>query len=123
MVKSSRLDVDPDWRFAISSTTTNLPKPVKDPIVQAACNFLTIATSYRYSDDDGNDVNPVWEYQHPRPSCDHRESDYDCKPEHVVIPADADELVDYIEGGQLVTIWMRDSCGPVDDIDDALECI
>jgi len=36
---------------------------------------------------------------------------------------DADELVDYIEGGQLVIIWMRDSCGPVDDVDDALECI
>jgi hypothetical protein len=31
IVKSSRLDIDPDWRFAISSTTTNLPKPVKDP--------------------------------------------------------------------------------------------
>jgi hypothetical protein len=48
MVKSSRLDVGPDWRFAISSTATNLPKPVKDLIVQAAYNFLTIATSYRY---------------------------------------------------------------------------
>jgi hypothetical protein len=58
-VKSSRLNVDPNWRFAISSTATNLPKPVKDPIVQAACNFLTIAIFYRYLDDDGNDVNPV----------------------------------------------------------------
>jgi hypothetical protein len=59
IVKSSRLDIDPDWRFAISSTTTNLPKPVKDPIVQAACNFLTIATSYRYLDDNSNDIDPV----------------------------------------------------------------
>jgi hypothetical protein len=59
MVKSSRLDVDPNWRFAISSTATNLPKPVKDTIAQAACNFLPIATSYRYSNDDGNDVDPV----------------------------------------------------------------
>jgi hypothetical protein len=59
MVKSSRLDVGPDWRLAISSTVTNLPKPVKDLIVQAAYNFLTIAISYRYSDDNGNNVNPV----------------------------------------------------------------
>ncbi len=123
MVKSSRCDVDLDWRFAISSTAAKLPKPVKDPIVQPACNFLTIATSYRYSDDDSNGVDPVWEYQHSRPSCDHRESDYDCKPEDIVKPADADELVDYIEGGQLLIIWMRDSQGPVYDGDDALEWI
>jgi hypothetical protein len=37
------------------------------------------------------------------------------------MPADTDELVDSIEGGQLVIIWMRDSCGPVDEINDALE--
>jgi hypothetical protein len=47
------------YRLCYLFTAINLPKPVKDPIVQAAYNFLTIATSYRYSDDDGNDVDPV----------------------------------------------------------------
>jgi hypothetical protein len=123
MVKSSRCDVDPDWRFAVSATATNLPKSVKKDIVQAACNFLTIAISYRYSDGDGNDIDPVWEYQHPRPGCDHSESEYDCKPEHVVKPEDADELVDYIGAGQLIIIWMRDSHGPVLASDNALKWI
>ena len=120
MVKASRCSVDPDWRFAISSKAAGLPKSVKDAVIRAAYNFLAIANSYQYEDDDGSsfyEVDPVWEYIHPRPNCNHIQSDYDCEPKHIVVPADANELVDYIEGGQLVITWMRHDCGPVHDAD------
>ena len=37
-----------------------------------------------------------------------------CKVTEVVVPGDADELMQYIENGQLGILWQRDSAGPVD---------
>ena len=53
IVKSFRYNIGSDWRFAISFTVT------KDLIVQAAYNFLTITISYRYSDNNSNDIDPA----------------------------------------------------------------
>jgi len=111
MVKVSRLTVDPDW---LSVIRTPLSESTRDKIQQSIIRFFAIADSYRYYDDDGDELDPVWEYTHPRSDCDHSQSEKRppiCDPNDVVSEQDAKDLIRYIEEGKVGVMWQREDAG------------
>jgi hypothetical protein len=118
-VKSARCADDPDWVFTYKKS---LPPQTQADIRNSFIKFYTIAYSYAYHDDDGNDLDPVWEYQHPRSNCDHSESPSSCNQKIVVVPEDANNLMDWIGDGTIGIRLLRDKLGPM-VLDDSLEMV
>lgn len=112
MVKTARTTADPDWLFRIPSPTSPAARAQLRALIT---KFLTVADSYKYKARDGTDLDPAWEYRHPRTTCDHSQSEgqQGCQAEQIVVPEDADTLVRLIKDSRLSIVWQRESAGPV----------
>jgi hypothetical protein len=109
-VKNARCTGDPAWLFCFKKS---LSTRQKNRIRRAIKKFLAVANSYIYEDEHGNDIDPIWFYEHPRADCDHSALDTGCDMDMVVSPEDANELMDWVQDGTISIEWVRSEEGPV----------